>query len=186
MNWTASLLAAWIEKEFQVTYSGRGTNWLLHRLGFSNTRPTYSLAMADPKKQEEFKQEFDQLKKLLHGEIDRIVFEDECMIRDYQAIGRTWFPKGEQKIIPTYGKHEGAKLLATLDYETGDVYFEEHGKYDAEVFLGFLKNFLATYPTGKTVMILDNARIHYAKMIQPFLDENKDKLKFVFLHIVRS
>jgi len=63
MNWTASLVASWIKKEFQVTYSNRGANWLLHRLGFSNTRPTYSLAKADPEKQEEFKREFDGLKK---------------------------------------------------------------------------------------------------------------------------
>ncbi len=62
------------------------------------------------------------------------------MIRDYQAICKTWFPKGQQRIIPTYGKHYGAKLVGLLNYETGDVYVEEHDKYDAEVFLGFLKN----------------------------------------------
>lgn len=103
------------------------------------------------------------------------------MIRDYQAIGKTWFPMGQQKVIPTYGKHQGAKLLATLDYETGEIYCEEHDKYDAEVFLGFLKNFLTKYPDGKTVMILDNARIHHAKLIQPFLEDNKEKLELVFL-----
>lgn len=56
------------------------------------------------------------------------------MIRDYQAIMKTWFPKGKQRIIPTYGKHEGVKLVGILDYETGHVYVEEHKKYDAEVF----------------------------------------------------
>jgi hypothetical protein len=50
------------------------------------------------------------------------------MIRDYQAIASTWFPKGQQKIIPTYGKHHGAKLLATVDYESGEIYWEEHEK----------------------------------------------------------
>ena len=30
-------------------------------------------------------------------------------------------------------------------------------------------------------MILDNARIHHAKLIQPFLDENKDRLNLFFL-----
>ena len=29
------------------------------------------------------------------------------MIRDYQAIMKTWFPVGKQRIIPTYRKHEG-------------------------------------------------------------------------------
>lgn len=103
------------------------------------------------------------------------------MIRAYQAVGKTWFVKGKQRIVPTYGKHEGVKLVGVLNYETGEVYCEEHEKYDAEVFLGFLKNVTNRYATGKIVMILDNARIHHAKLLQSYLDEVKDRLKLVFL-----
>ena len=103
------------------------------------------------------------------------------MIRDYQAIHKTWFEKGKQKKIPTYGKHEGIKLVGILDYATGFVYCEEHKQYNAEVFLEFLKVVLTKYPTGKIVMILDNARIHHANLIQPFLEEVKDRLELKFL-----
>ena len=30
-------------------------------------------------------------------------------------------------------------------------------------------------------MLLDNVRIHHAKLFKPFLDENKDRLKLMFL-----
>jgi len=103
------------------------------------------------------------------------------MIRDYQAIQKTWFHKGQQRIIPTYGKHEGVKLLGILNYETGHIYCEENAKYDAAVFQGFLQNVIKLYPTGKIVMILDNSRIHHAKLLEPFLLEHKDRLQFVFL-----
>lgn len=103
------------------------------------------------------------------------------MIRDYQAIQKTWFLKGKQRIIPTYGKREGVKLLGVLNYETGHVYCVEEEKYDAEIFLNFLKNIIEVYPNGKIVMILDNARIHHAKLLQPFLEEQKDRLELVFL-----
>lgn len=33
----------------------------------------------------------------------------------------------------------------------------------------------------KIVMILDNARIHHAKLIQPFLDAHKNTLQLLFL-----
>ncbi len=122
MNWTSGIVRKWIEDEFQIKYSDRGSRELLYRLGFSHTRPTYTLAKADPEQQEAFKQEFEEVKKLVKREIDRILFEEESMIRDYQALVSTWFPKGQQKVIPTYGKHRGAKLLATLDYETGEIY----------------------------------------------------------------
>lgn len=103
------------------------------------------------------------------------------MIRDYQAIQRTWFRKGKQRIIPTYGKHHGAKLIGCLNYETGEVLCQEKETYDAVVFQGFLSHVLSYYPSGKIVMILDNARIHHAKLIQPFLEENRARLELVFL-----
>jgi len=103
------------------------------------------------------------------------------MIRDYQAIQQTWFLKGQQRIIPTYGQHRGVKLIGTLNYETGEVFCTEEEKYDAVTFLNFLKDILNHYPSGKIVMILDNARIHHAKLLRPFLEENKDRLELVFL-----
>lgn len=103
------------------------------------------------------------------------------MIRDYQALSRTWFPKGKQKIIPTYGKHWGAKLLGTLDYETGEVFSIQEERYDAKVFLSFLEAILAKYPNQRIVMILDNAKIHHADLIQPFLEQHKAHFRLMFL-----
>lgn len=118
---------------------------------------------------------------MLRCEIDRILFEDESMIRDYQALSHTWFPKGQQKLIPTYGKHRGVKLLGTLDYETGDIFCMEEECYDAQVFLSFLEKVVERYAGQKIVMILDNARIHHAKLIQPFLQKHADRLQLMFL-----
>lgn len=103
------------------------------------------------------------------------------MIRDYQAIGRTWFLKGKQRLIPTYGQHKGVKLIGTLDYATGDILCVEEERYDAEAFRRFLSMVLDVYPTGKIVMVLDNARIHHAKLLQPFLEVNSHRLELVFL-----
>mgnify|MGYP001167435512 CR=1 FL=1 len=103
------------------------------------------------------------------------------MIRDYQAIQRTWFRKGQQRVIPTHGKHRGVKLVGSLNYETGEILCVEKESYDAQVFLEFLQLVLSHYPEGKIVMVLDNARIHHAKFIQPFLKENRERLELVFL-----
>ena len=72
-------------------------------------------------------------------------------------------------------------MIEILDYITGMIYCEQHERYDASVFLKFLKSILAKHPMGKIVMILDNARIHNAKLIQPFLMKDKDILELMFL-----
>jgi hypothetical protein len=117
----------------------------------------------------------------LNGEIRHLLFEDESMIRDYQAIQKTWFLRGKQRIIKTTGKHLGVKLLATLDYETGQIVWHEDEQYTAETFLCFLQKVVSVYPDGKIVMILDNARIHHAKLLRPFLEELNGRLDLVFL-----
>jgi transposase len=110
-----------------------------------------------------------------------LLFEDESMIRDYQAIQKTWFLRGKQRIIRTTGKHRGVKLLATVDYTTGKIVWQEDEQYTAVTFLSFLEKVVDQYPVGKIVIVLDNARIHHAKLLQPFLSEMNGRLELVFL-----
>jgi transposase len=63
-NWTLEIIAAFIEREFGHRYSLRGVFKMMHRLGLSYTKPTYTLAAADPEKQSQFSSNtFPELKK---------------------------------------------------------------------------------------------------------------------------
>lgn len=94
--------------------------------GLSYSKATYTLEKADEQKQNEFRDHtFPALKKLIFEEIDHLLFQDECMLRDYQAVQYTWFLRGKQRKIPTYGQHAGVKLIGVLHYETGHVFTTE-------------------------------------------------------------
>ena len=62
-NWTISIIRQWVIDNFDVKYSPRGMAEVLYRLKLSYTRPTYTMAKADPVKQEAFKEDFEVLKK---------------------------------------------------------------------------------------------------------------------------
>lgn len=82
------------------TPSGGGVSKMMKRLGLNYTKSTYTLAAADEENQKEFVETtFPEVKKHENGEIDHILFQDESMIRDYQALQYTWFEKGKQRII---------------------------------------------------------------------------------------
>lgn len=55
MNWTCPLVTQWIQRQFGIKYTDRGVLDLLYDLGFTCTRPTYTLAKANAEKQDEFK-----------------------------------------------------------------------------------------------------------------------------------
>lgn len=57
----------------------------------------------------------------------------------------------------------------------------ETHRCDAQAFLEFLRYVLSQYDNEHIVMILDNARIHHAKLLQPFLKENEERLTLLFL-----
>ena len=63
-NWTIELIRQWVIKEFNITMSHRGMAEVLYRLNLSYTRPTYVMAKADKNKQEKFKNDFKDLKKI--------------------------------------------------------------------------------------------------------------------------
>ena len=63
VNWTSSLATKWITRTFGVKFSERGVRNIFERIGLSYTRPTYTLKKADPKKQAEFIDDFEKVKK---------------------------------------------------------------------------------------------------------------------------
>ena len=63
MTWNCKLLYLWLNREFGISFTkGVMRDTLLH-LGFSYSRPTYSLARASQEKQEGFKQGIRTIKK---------------------------------------------------------------------------------------------------------------------------
>ena len=64
-NWTAPLACQYVKEHFGVDFSERGMRDVFYRLHLSYIRPTYTLAKADPVKQEEFKERLEGVKKAL-------------------------------------------------------------------------------------------------------------------------
>lgn len=65
-RWTLAIIKSFIENEWDKSYTLRGVSYLLHDLGLSYTKPTYTLAKANPMQQKEFIEEtFPTYKKTL-------------------------------------------------------------------------------------------------------------------------
>lgn len=62
-NWTAPLVMVLIKTLYGVKFSEEGIYHFLHRNHLSWTCPSYVLAKADPEKQEQFKENFQDVKK---------------------------------------------------------------------------------------------------------------------------
>jgi hypothetical protein len=82
-----------------------------------------------------------------------ILFEDESYIRDYQALYATWFLKGQQKKIKTYGQHKGVGLFGFLDYNRGTVLCDVAEQLNAQAFQAFLEKSVFPSYTGQKIRL---------------------------------
>lgn len=49
-----------------------------------------------------------------------LLYEDESRIHAYQALRSTWFQKGKQKQVPTFGHHASVSLFGAVNVLNGE------------------------------------------------------------------
>ena len=93
-----------------------------------------------------------------------------------------WSLKGQQPEILTYGGRQRQHLIGAVEPLAGKVHVALSNTLKASHFQHFLEGLLARYMnSGKILLILDNARAHHSKELEPFLEVNKEKLELLFL-----
>ncbi len=93
-----------------------------------------------------------------------------------------WSLKGQQPEILTYGDRHRQHLIGAVEPQAGKVHVALSDTLKASHFQHFLEGLLARYiNSGKILLILDNARAHHSKELEPFLEVNKEKLELLFL-----
>ncbi|MDT2194731.1 hypothetical protein [Paenibacillus larvae] len=110
-----------------------------------------------------------------------MLFEDESMIRDYQAIQKTWFLRGKQRINSNHGKIiVGSNCWPRLTMKRDDIVWQEDEQYTAETFLFLSSKGHGDLSNRETGSGFDNARIHQRKAVLPVSGSAK---KSVFLSL---
>ncbi|QNU19717.1 transposase [Geobacillus zalihae] len=90
---------------------------------------------------------------------------DETHIRSYHVLRTTWSEVGRQKQVPTFGHHAHVSLFDAVNVHDGETVLYQAGAANATTFLDFLRILKERYPDRLIVLVLDNARIHHAKMV---------------------
>lgn len=116
------------------------------------------------------------------GDDELILFLDECCVHHAPTKIRMWAPKGQPPVIKTPGGKQKKNITGAVDPKNGKVHAAFHEKLNATGFLRYLKRLLFRHDDLKKLyVVLDNARIHHAKLLKPFLDRVKHKLELIFL-----
>jgi transposase len=182
--WTRDIVAALIEERFGVSFTPKWAGRILNDLGFTPQRPKYRSDRQDGAAVEKWRTEdFPAIAARAAAEGAEIYFGDESAVQLGFHAGTTWGRKGRTPIVYETGPVGGRKtiMMVSAISRKGKLRFRlHHGSFDAVAFIDFCKRLMAG--TDRPVfLIVDNARVHHAKIVTAFAESTEGQLRLFYL-----
>ncbi len=170
----------WVKTNFGIEYSRSGMRDLLHRLNYVYKKPKLVPGKPDIEEQEFFAAEYEKF--MQEKSADTVVVFSDAVHPEHNTIaGYGWIKRGEVKELKTNSGRERLNLHGGINAETHEVTVIESKTVDAYSTINLFSALLHRYQDAKEiVVILDNAKYHYANVVQEYLEKHS-KLKLAFL-----
>jgi transposase len=112
-----------------------------------------------------------------------LCFEDECHFQQYGSRRTMWVPPEDiDPILLHAPTRKSIGIFGAVSDADGRLVTTLAKKFDAFSFLSFLVQLLRHRRRGSLMMVVvDNARWHHARAIQPWLKEHQDRLQLNLL-----
>jgi len=169
--WTVGLLAAYLATRCRLTLSPSSIRRYLRAMGWRWARPRLAPAhKADPEADEK-EAALAAAQAAATRDRAHLLYFDECDLHLLPVIRAMWM-KGPRVRVPTPGTNHKRAFFGALDAATGAWFSVDHDRKLAVHFVAFLQRIAAAYPTGPLYLVMDNVRMHDAKVVRAWLAAN--------------
>ena len=112
-----------------------------------------------------------------------IWFEDECHFQQHGSRCIMWVPPEDiDPVVLHAPTRKSVAVFGAVRNTDGYLATSLADTFDAATFLSFLKQILRHQRNGVlTVIVLDNARYHHARLLTPWLEEHQSLIRLDFL-----
>jgi transposase len=179
--WTREAVQALIADEFKINLAITTVGNYLRRWGFTPQKPAVRAYERNPEAVRRWLEEqYPAIVARAKREGALIWWGDEMGLRSRHVAGRSYSPKGETPVVTATGKYFGCNMISAITNRGELAFMLFEGKFNASVFLEFSERLLQQTPQ-KVFLILDNLKVHNAKVAAPWFEENKERIERFFL-----
>jgi transposase len=169
----------YIKKKYYVDFTPEGLVITLHRLGFSYKKTKVKPAKADPKKQEDFVEEYKRLKENLK-EDEKIMFVDAVHPTHNVMPAYAWILIGTEKEVKSNTGRERVNINGAYSPNDNEIIVRQDETINAQSTVELFKMIEKKNPDLKTIyVILDNAKYNRSKLVKEYLLTSRIKLMFL-------
>ena len=183
--WSGPRVRHLIKQRFGVKYHPKHMPRFLRRLGLTIKFPERRALEQDPKQLRRWKKE--RLPELIEYAKRRralLFYADESLVSLIPYVGKTWCLPQAKPIARVSGKRcQHVGMTAAVNAQ-GRMCFEltrEKERFTAKTFLRFVRKLRRENPSRPLVLIVDGAKIHKAKLVKEFEQEQKSWFRLEIL-----
>ena len=153
----------------------------LKRWGFTPQRPVKRALEQNPEVVRQWlEQDYPRLRAQAAQEGAEIYWGDETAVKEDAHWVRGYAPRGQTPVLAVPARWTTLSMISAISPQ-GKVAFQIiEGSIDAERFITFLTALIQDAPQ-KTYLVVDNLRVHHAKVVTAWLADKKDRIELAFL-----
>lgn len=179
--WTRPAIKALIKDRFGLDLQDRLVGKYLKRWGFTPQRPIKRALEQRPEEVAKWlKETYPALVARAKAEGGVIYWGDETAVKEDANWVRGYAPRGQTPVLATPTRWHKLSMISALS-PRGEISFQiVEGTINAERFIEFLTALIEGAPR-KIFLVVDNLRVHHAKIVSQWRADKHDRIELIFL-----
>ncbi len=179
--WNRKAIQSVIYQNWRKQITIRTIGDYMKRWGFTPQKPIKKAYEQSPKAMQEWLDHtYPEIRKLAKKDDAEIYWGDETGIRNDCQHSRGYAPKGKTPVVEINAKRFSLNMISAINNQGLVRFMTYEESMTARVLIKFVKRLIKD--AKKTVfLILDNLRVHHAKIVKEWLKRHEDEIEVFYL-----
>jgi transposase len=179
--WNRRAIQSVIYKMWRVRIAIRTIGDYLKRWGFTPQKPIKRAYEKSPKAVKGWLDDtYPEIKKRARKENAEIYWGDETGVRNDCQHSRGYAPRGKTPVVEINAKRFSVNMISAISNQGLLRFMMYEETMTARVLLRFLKRLIKD-AGRKVFLVLDNLRVHHAKLVKAWLEKHSDEIEVFYL-----
>ena len=181
--WNAKAIKQLIQYKFGIDMPARTIRYYMQRNGFTPQRPEKRAREQKPEKVNKWlNRNYSRIHKAAKKEKAEIYWCDETGVSTRENFQRGYASKGKTPILEVTSVVScRISMISAVNNQGRLCFLAYSGGLTILKFLRFAKAVIHDSPSKKVVLIVDNLRIHHAKIVRAWAARHRDEIKIFYL-----
>lgn len=179
--WSSTAIRSLIHAQWRIDLPQTTISAYMKRWGYTPQKGSkQAYERSDKATREWLAQTYPYIKKRAASHGGEIFWGDETGISNQCQHARGYAPRGQTPIIKTQAKRFRTNLISAVNNQGKLRFMIYRETMTAKVLIRFMKRLIKD-ARRMVFLILDNLRVHHAKIVKAWLEENKTSIEVYYL-----